>query len=244
MPRIGTWNTEWAKLGTARGNRVSAALAEPDCDVLCATEGYAEILPSGGYVIDAGPDWGYRLTEGRRKVLLWSKRPWSVVDPAGSEELPSGRLVAGVTQTGLGSLTVIGVCIPWRDAHVRTGRKDRDPWQDHESWLSGFETLPYRRATERTVVLGDFNQRIPRRWQPKRVYEALLRAFDGLTVATTGESSGAPGRSIDHIAHTYELAPFGHIGLWPKRSARDETLSDHFGVWADFVLSSTGTETT
>ena len=114
MPRIGTWNTEWAKLGTARGNRVSAALAEPDCDVLCATEGYAEILPSGGHIIDAGPDWGYRITEGRRKVLLWSKRPWSVVDPAGSEELPSGRLVAGITQTDLGPLVVVGVCIPWR----------------------------------------------------------------------------------------------------------------------------------
>ncbi len=76
-------------------------------------------------------------------MLLWSKRPWSVVDPAGSEALPSGRLVAGITQTDLGPLTVVGVCIPWRDAHVRTGRKDRDPWQDHESWLSGFETLPY-----------------------------------------------------------------------------------------------------
>ena len=160
-------------------------------------------------------------------MLLWSKRPWSVVDPAGSEALPSGRLVAGITQTDLGPLTVVGVCIPWRDAHVRTGRKDRDPWQDHESWLSGFETLPYRRATERTVVLGDFNQRIPGRSQPKRVYEALLRAFDGLTVATTDESSGAlagallepPANDVlagRRTAHARGNAPAASVRLHPR----------------------------
>ena len=74
MVRIGTWNTEWAVPGSARGNRVSRLLAAPDCDILCVTEGYAEILPGGGHIIDAGPDWGYTAKEGRRKVLLWSRR--------------------------------------------------------------------------------------------------------------------------------------------------------------------------
>ena len=70
MLRIGTWNTWWAKPGSTRGDRVSVALADPACDILCVTEGYAGILPGGGHVIDAGFDWGYPAKEGRRKVLL------------------------------------------------------------------------------------------------------------------------------------------------------------------------------
>ena len=123
--RIGTWNTNWAKPGTERGRCVAKRLAAPGCDLLCVTEGYAGILPASGHLIDAGSDWGYAAAEGRRKVLLWSKRPWFDVDPVGSDALPGGRFVAATTETVLGLLSVVGVCIPWRDAHVRTGRKDR-----------------------------------------------------------------------------------------------------------------------
>ena len=67
--RIGTWNINWAKPGTERGRCVVKRLAAPGCDLLCVTEGYAGILPDGGHLIDAGPDWGYAAVEGRRKVL-------------------------------------------------------------------------------------------------------------------------------------------------------------------------------
>ncbi len=129
--RTGTWNTEWAKPGSARGERVRRALAAPDCDILCVTEGFAGLLPPDGHLIDAGPDWGYPIREGRRKVLLWSKRPWSDVDALGSDDLPSGRFVAGATETPVGPVTVVGVCIPWRDAHVRGGTRNRKRWEDH-----------------------------------------------------------------------------------------------------------------
>ena len=234
--RIGTWNTQWAKPGTARGCRVANALTAPGCDILCVTEGYAAILPEGGHVIDAGPDWGYRAPEGRRKVLLWSKRPWSDVDPVGSDALPGGRFVAGTTETGLGPLSVVGVCIPWRDAHVRSGLKDRGAWQDHESWLAGFAALPYGRAGKRTVVLGDFNQRIPRSRQPKRIYATLRDAFAGLAFATGGELAGTPEMAIDHIAHTPDLALADDIRIWPRLSART-ALSDHIGVRGGVVLA-------
>ena len=234
--RVGTWNVNWAKPGTERGRCIAKHLATSDCDVLCVTEGCAGLFPAGGHVIDAGPDWGYAAAEGRRKVLLWSKRPWSAVDPVGSEALPGGRFVSAMTETSLGALSVVGICIPCRDAHVRTGRRDRAGWQDHEAWLSGFETLPCQQARERTVVLGDFNQRIPRRGQPKRVYRALRDAFSGFCFATAGELVGTAETSIDHIAHTPDLALAGDIRIWPKRSARFN-LSDHsMGVWGDFVL--------
>ena len=234
--RIGTWNTNWAKPGTERGRCVAKRLAAPGCDLLCVTEGYAGILPAGGHVIDAGPNWGYISAEGRRKVLLWSKRPWSGVDTVGSDALPGGRFVTGTTETALGPLSVVGVCIPWRDAHVRTGRKDRAGWQDHESWLSGFATLHWRQAREKTVVLGDFNQRIPRRRQPVSVYRAMRDAFSGFCFATAGELAGTAEGSIDHIAHTSDLALVGDIQIWPKRGARFNLSDHHVGVWGDFAL--------
>lgn len=234
--RIGTWNTRWAKPGTPRGQRVGAALAVAGCDILCVTEGYAKILPQPGHLVDAGDGWGYASKDGRRKVLLWSRRPWTNVDPRGSDALPAGRFVAASTETALGRLSVVGVCIPWRDAHVHTGRKDRKPWQDHEAWLAGFAALPYRRAARRTVVLGDFNQRIPRQRQPHRVYDALQRVLAGFAVPTAGEVAGAGEPSIDHIAHSPDLALHRGFGIWPRLSA-GAALSDHFGVWGDFAAA-------
>ena len=240
IARIGTWNVEWAAPDGERGVRVAAALNEPGCDVVYVTEGCAEILPAGGHVIDGGPDWGCGREEGRRKVLVWSRQPWSAVDATGSGALPAGRFVAGITPTALGLLTVIGVCIPWRDAHVRWGRRDRRQWQEHEAWLAAFERLPYRHARKRTVVLGEFNQRIPRRSQPREIYEALLRAFEGFSFATAGELDGALGRTVDHIAHTPDLAPAGGIGLWPRNDRRDNRLSGRFGLWGEFALGAAG----
>ena len=53
-------------------------------------------------------DYGYSIREERRKVLLWSREPWEEIDDVGSELMPPGRFVSGVTQTSLGAVTVIG----------------------------------------------------------------------------------------------------------------------------------------
>ena len=238
--RIGTWNVAWVVADSDRGTRVAAALKAPDCDIVCVTEGCADILPAGGHAVDAGAASGCSLEEAQRNVLLWSRQPWAAVDIGISNAVPAGRLVAGITLTALGPLTVVGVCIPWRDANVRSGRKDRSRWQEHEAWLAGFESLPYRHAKRRTVVLGDFNQPVPRRSQPKGVYAALLHAFEGFSFATAGDLEGAPGRALDHIAHTPDMAPAGGIGIWPRNDRRDRRLSGHFGVWGDFAFGTAG----
>ncbi|MXY70592.1 MAG: endonuclease/exonuclease/phosphatase family protein [Acidobacteriia bacterium] len=232
--RIGTWNTRWAKPSSIGGKIISKVLAASDCDVLCVTEGFAGILPEGGHVIDAGKDWGYRIYKGRRKVLLWSKQPWTPhIDAVGSADLPGGRFVAGSTETLSGAcLTAVGVCIPWSGAHVKSGRKDRTWWQDHEAWLAGFGKLRSGMSESRTIILGDFNQRIPKTHAPLRAYKALNCAFNGFKFATEGELSGGQ-RLIDHIAHTPDLTP-GSIGVWDKQAADGTSLSDHFGVWCDF----------
>ena len=234
MLRIGTWNTQWTSPRTVRGKVVSASLADPDCDILCVTEGYRDILPRAIYTIDGGGDWGYPVKEGRRKVILWSKRPWTNVVHFDSNRPLGGRFVAGMTQTVSGPLEVVGVCIPWYNAHVKDGQRDRKPWQEHLHWLEAFSKLCYQRATKRTVVLGDFNQRIPWRQQDEQAYKALRRAFRGFTLATAGWLEGVTSLAIDHISHTPDLRRMGDIGIWPKQSQFDRHLSDHFGVWCDF----------
>lgn len=234
--RIGTWNTEWKKPGGKAGNIIRERLAATECHVLCVTEGYAGILPDGGHVIDAGKDWGCPIKKGRRKVLLWSKHPWTPHTRArGSAELPNGRFVAGSTQTPSGErLTVVGVCIPWFGAHVNYCNRNRLPWQDHVAWLAGFEKLRFQLPMSRTVVLGDFNQTIPRTRAPHRAYGALKQAFEGFRFATEAGLAGVSKSSIDHIAHSPDLTRKS-IGIWPFTKAGDgKRLSDHFGVWADF----------
>lgn len=269
--RIGTWNTEFAKPGAVRGERVRPILAAAECDILCVTEGYAGIFPDGGHMIAGGDDPGYPIVEGQKKVLLWSKEPWERVE-FGPREMPEGRFVAAITETPIGSLTVVGVCIPWHFAHVNTGCKNRRPWEVHLDWLSAFRRTAHATASGRTVVLGDFNQRIPRSWTPKHVHAALRQALEGLSISTSGElpwPNGDPrgattpnvrsrlwkypltqvrpkstrDQLIDHVAHTRDLAlqtqpaRCGRIvGIFPRRTPHpDKPLSDHYGVWADFV---------
>ena len=233
--RIGTWNTWWATPTSPRGHRIRAALESRKCDVLCVTEGFAGIAPDSGHVIKAPQDWGYPVEDDRRKVLLWSKRPWVDVDFVGSDRLPGGRFLRAGTQTAAGTLvTIVGVCVPWRGAHCNGGRNDRDPWQDHLAWLAEFGRLRSQLPATRLVVLGDFNQRIPRKWAPKAIYEELLQAFAGLKIATEGTLPGAPRQTIDHIAHSPDLTQRG-VSVWLDKDAEGR-LSDHLGVLGEFIL--------
>ena len=264
--RVGTWNVQWAKPGLRRAPLLAEVLAAPDCDILAVTEGDAGILPKGGHVVDAGTDWGYPLPKaspGRRKVLLWSRRPWTPLFDTLQDALPGGRLVAGVTETPIGEVTVVGVCIPWSGAHVNSGRRDRVQWQDHLDWLSGFERLSYARSRRRTIILGDFNQRSPK---GGKLHGALQKAFARFRISTSGfmaEASTPLGSSgvelqeialtdsptskgmaqlIDHIAHSEDLVLHR---LTPKREGgirrvgifpmeiSGTRLSDHAGVWLD-----------
>lgn len=98
-----------------------------------------------------------------------------------------------------------------------------------------FAKVRGRIPKSRTIVLGDFNQRIPPKWVPRRMHEALKQAFNGFKFATEKELAGAPGLSIDHIAYTPDLTR-NTIEIWSKKSAEGTRLSDHFGVWGDFGL--------
>jgi endonuclease/exonuclease/phosphatase family metal-dependent hydrolase len=223
--RVGVWNAQWAAPSTERGRPTIRLLDSLACDVLCVTEIELGLLAETGHAIDSDPDYGYARVRDRRKVVLCSRQPWTEVDRMGAPELPSGRFVSGVTETPMGPLRFIGVRIPWRDAHVRSGRRDRAPWEDHLRFLSGLPRT-VRRLDLPTVLLGDFNQRIPRARQPEHVAMALTGALEPLRIATDGDVPGIDTRLIDHVAICPELEA-GELRGVPGRSVG---LSDHDGA--------------
>lgn len=208
---------------------ISRKIAEIDPDVVCYTEVLRSVLPEG-FTIESNADFGYSNTGQKRKVILWSKYPWVHFDEVGDSDLPPGRFVSGI----VGGIRFVGVCIPWRDAHVKTGRKDRKPWQDHLSYCAGLGNIlkRYSRSNEPQCILGDFNQRIPRVSQPEYVSKALLSAFpEGFRIATEGMEDADGKRLIDHFAISPSLT--ANIEKVLPRFAPDGTrLSDHVGVMA------------
>src|SRR6056297_3600385 len=125
--RIATWNLEWAKPGTERHDRALAQLSGLDADVVITTEDSTHDWAEYPYRIDAGPDWGYPRKGNRRKVIAWSRTPWT--DRMELETSATrGRFVGGVVHLEGVDATVLAVCIPWRDAHVRTGSRDAAAW--------------------------------------------------------------------------------------------------------------------
>ena len=224
MIRIATWNVEWATPRTKAGKRIQQIIKQLDADIFVLTEGCKELMPEG-FVFDGGIDWGYESDDKQiRKVLLWSRYP--LIDPFQGEgfQLPEGRFIAATVQHPVGDIRIYGVCIPWKDAHVLSGRKDRAPWEDHSTYLEGLRQL-VELPKSPLVVLGDFNQRIPRVSQPVLVAEKLSRCMDGLQVCT---ALPLEKPLIDHIAISNHFS-FSSVDIIPDRDEHGK-LSDHRGV--------------
>lgn len=230
--KLVNWNVEWATPRSRRTPEILTRFRQHEPEVICLTETLVDLLPEGGYLITSQPDYGYSIKEGRRKVLLWSKAPWKQEDDVGSTSLPSGRFISGVTQTSIGKATFVGVCIPWADARVKGARVKRKRWEDHRQYLDGLSEVLDKAPTKRLIVVGDFNQQIPRgRYTPTDVHEALLSVVASrLTIATAGV--GFQGRrAIDHIAISKDLTAESLAAI--SNIDGQKKLSDHFGIVAD-----------
>ncbi|WNG88507.1 endonuclease/exonuclease/phosphatase family protein [Mycobacterium sp. ITM-2016-00317] len=231
---VATWNTNWATLRADRGRRVAARLSGLDADIIVVTEGTHEVLPAGGYSVDAGTDWGYaNQPTDRRKVIVWSRFPVSL-QSVGNRGGSLGRLVVTNVATPAGVWRVIGVCIPWSAAHVSTGRCDARPWSEHLDHLDHLELLLTGLDDGvPTVVAGDFNQRTPRVQQPMIVADRIGAVFRNWSVHTAGKLEHGP--LIDHIVTNSQLRCTS-IKTWPGQDASG-SLSDHSAVRCEFTLS-------
>lgn len=229
--RIATWNLEWAKPGTLRHGRALAQLKSVGADVIVTTEDSVHDWTSFPYRIDGGSDWGYPQVAGRRKVIAWSRRPWTDVEVVDDGAM-HGRFVTASTSAAGVDLRVVAVCIPWRDAHVRTGRRNREIWADHVEFCLRLGEI-VRSIDGPFVVAGDFNQRVPRRRQPHRVFDALTSALSGrVTIDTAGELTA--GTLIDHVASSEHLTAKG-VDPWPN-VMDGHRISDHSGVAVDLEV--------
>jgi exonuclease III len=223
------WNLEWKTPATKAGRIIQQVFARLSPEVACFTEVNRAML-SVGHSIESDPDYGYPNDGQRRKVALWSNQPWNEVDVIGDDEMPSGRFVSGITA----GVRFVGVCIPWRDAHVKTGRRDRTCWEDHLAYCRGLERVLARYSADRTptCVVGDFNQRIPRVGQPVNVAKALADAIPAdFRIATEGLKDAEGADLIDHFVVSPDLS-ISITEIVPRFSPDGTRLSDHVGVAA------------
>ncbi len=221
------WNVEWRTPRSAGGKWIAQKIGEVDPDVSCLTEVTEALIPEGE-VIRSDLDYGYGNKGDRRKVVLWSREPWTEIDLVGDPELPGGRFVSGVTM----GIRFIGVCIPWQSAHVSTGRKNRKSWEDHLIYCRGLTRIieKYGKEDRPICVLGDYNQRIPRVSQPVQVAKALAACFPtGFTICTAGMDDLEGKPLIDHCAVSPGLSA-QVTEIIPKQTPDGNPVSDHAGV--------------
>ena len=232
--RVATWNVQWATPTSRRADEILRRIERHSPEVVCLTEAHVDLLSGQGHTISSQTDYGYRTKEGRRKVVLWSREPWGQVDDVGPESMPPGRFVAGVTQTSIGKVTVVGVCIPWFGSRTEAGRGSgrRSRWQDHEEYLTSLTEVLAQAPRTRLLVMGDFNQAIGSGGRaPTKLRQALLGAFPPTASIATSNVAFRGRSSIDHIALSADLAVASLHVLSNDQDGRD--LSDHFGIVAE-----------
>ena len=232
--RLVNWNDEWAKPESPRGAEVLRRVHGHVPELVCLTKTYDGLLSHNGHTICSQPDYGYTLKEDRRKVMLWSMEPWDQIYDIGIDSMPPGRFVSGVTQTSMGEVAVIGICIPWFGSRTEARRKleRKMQWEDHEMYLVGLTEVLRRASAKRLIVMGDFNQTIgPGSRARPQLRLALREAFPASMTLATSELAFQGRRSIDHIAVSADLA----VGSLDVISNIHEgrKLSDHFGVVAE-----------
>lgn len=226
LPQVSTmkvllWNTEWSP-SEFRRSFARSLIKNEDPDLICITEGMESVLAGLPNVICSSEDFGYSSEVGKRKVWLSTRSGWSHVELIGSKDLPAGRFVSGVTN----GIRVIGVCIPWRSAHVSSGHRNREPWEDHLKYLQSLGDILRRYEKDQLPIclLGDFNQRIPSK---SKVFQQLSAAISPrLEVRTAGVTDVDGKPLIDHVATSAGLE--FRLDRTLGRKAEDGThISDH-----------------
>ena len=229
--KVVNWNIERRGPQTWQAASLISEIGGFGPDLVCLTEAHDNSLTSlGGHTIS---HVGYRSAHkqpSERLVMLWSRTSWQpVVIPEKLQN--SGGLVAGVTKLDGEDVLCIGLCIPYHMAKLANEEKTR-PWHHHKRFLK--QVTPWLRTQtgERpTIVMGDFNQRIPRKYGSREAYDLLMHVFDPFEIITRDELEPLGELTIDHIGLKGGL---GAVRIEARsRFAHDgRPRSDHFGVFA------------
>ena len=159
---------------------------------------------------------------------------WPISNVSIDLDVPTaGRFLSAVVETPEGSLTVIGICIPWFVSRVRSGEAEN--WEDHRTFLRALSPVLHEAAQSPCLVAGDFNQRIPRSRQPREVADLLEEAFKDFTILTAGERPETGRMLIDHIAISSALE-CGNVTSWAGETD-GKKMSDHDGAAVEIGFS-------
>ncbi|MBS7540603.1 endonuclease/exonuclease/phosphatase family protein [Ancylobacter lacus] len=232
--RVLVWTADRASLGTPRGRTIRDGLHRVDADLICLTEASADLLPPGHVVTSSPFPYGPAKTA-VRKVVLWSRSPWTEADDVGHPDLPPGRFVHARTQTCLGPVSIAGLCIPYSGAGMR--ERGRARWKEHEDYLDALGRFLPEAGGGPELLVGDFNQHLPRQTQPLRVHQKLAGLLGrGYTVATEAPLPPAPGaaddtpdRSLEHLAHGPRWRCEARATL-SRKTAAGMNMSDRNGL--------------
>jgi hypothetical protein len=229
---IVNWNFERRPPRSRQATTMMSRIIAQRPDIACLTEAYegSTVALGGHEIADRGATWSFNRRDGERLVLLWSSQPWRDVDVAGNAGTATGGYISGITDTPTGSMRVIGICAPHHAASQVGAVEKARMWTEQIAFWDGLAKLLGARDTSvPTILLGDFNQYVPRIWGAKAAHAAMLLALDDLLVATAGPISGIDKPTIDHVTYTSDLAPNEVRGL-SRFDDDGRALSDHFGV--------------
>ncbi|MHB9470835.1 endonuclease/exonuclease/phosphatase family protein [Mesorhizobium sp. W050] len=227
------WNIQRQPPNKPQARMMIERIAALSPDVVCLTEAFeGSTKDLGGFEISVrGVLWSQELAL-ERKVVLWSREPWVDADLSGNEAVQSGGFVSAVTTTALGEVRVVGVCVPYHLASPVDVASKCPAWSQQIKYLMGLKSkISSRPQTMPMILMGDFNQYVPRIWGSKAASSALIEAICDLSICTSGQVKELNRPTIDHIALSPELFATSVIGV----DEHDETgkkLSDHFGVCA------------
>ena len=217
--------------------KILSRLQEHNAELVCLTEAHPEVLSKSGHTICSDVIDGHDPLK-CRKVLLWSAKLWRDADHLGSDLLPPGRFVSGVTQTSIGDLLIIGVCIPYGGARTKQPYKLKK-WQNHEEYLLELKPLLAKliKSGKPFIIAGDFNQCIDTdRDKSGKLQNLLKSTLDSLEIPTAYPEF-----------HLEDNASIDHIGLYGLKTSTCRPIEDdhsnrlcgtdspgHFGVVAGY----------
>lgn len=235
--KIATWNTEWRKRNSWDGELIRERLSDLDPDIVILTQTHLDFLEDWkGYSACGPAEYDDPKWRTCRSVLLWSKWPWTELDTVGSPQIVPGCFAKAVARAPFGEIPVAGVIIPYHMSNVAHGTRDQRAWQDHEACLEALHGI-VRELVPASLVMGDFNQRIPFAWGSRRLNEKLLDTFSPMEIVTTGSIEPIGELAIDHIACGKAWRATRVRGISNMREDGG-LISDHFGLFAELRFHS------
>lgn len=230
--RIVNWNFARHAPGSWQADGLVERIKTAGPDLVCVAEAHEGSLGDlGGHTLsDRGVMWGEEV-DSERKVAVWSPNDWTDrIDLPGLSEL--GGAIAAQTETPLGRMHVVAVCMPYNMAWPKEAGFDQrpPPWSQHLAFLE--RLTPVLQGLDKdipTILLGDFNQFVPLNWGSWEAHHALNATLDGLHIVTNGAIDPIGEQTVDHVAISHHLRAASVEGL-SQYTNDGRALSDHFGL--------------